>query len=169
MNGVVFIYNELLNPTERKKLLFPFHFISFAYIYGKLYDYREDYIAVENNKVKRSYGNNKIYGAIYAIPHFEHYIRILDSKFACSLSMLGKNNEKDLMHRKVVQAIPIDFNTLDDIARMKYENKKSVELFAYMGNTNNYYIKHRIDMERYREIDGVDKVNFKKQYEGVME
>lgn len=172
MKQLVFLYDRTMDKQYRDKLLLPIHFISYGYINAKMYHYKEHkdtLIAVDNNHVSRKWGNDKVFGAIFLLDYYNVSIRTLDGLYGCSKARLNKNNKNDLMHRVKVPVTLITFNDLDELAVMKYKEKTSIQADAYLGNPNHEWIKHRIKMQRYRVIDGIDKVSFKKMFkqEGV--
>lgn len=168
MKNLIFLYDKLINKVYREKLLLPIHFVTYGFINAKLYEYYDmnEYrvIAVENDNVVRTWGNDKVFGGIFLLDYFNVKIRELDAFYACSKSRLNKNNKNDLMHRKVTEVTPIAFETLEDLAVMKYVQRDSVLINAYLGNPNHKWINHRIKANKYRVIDGIDIENFKELF-----
>lgn len=173
MKNLVFLYDILLDGKYRRETQLPLTFISYAFINAKMYHYyehrygpiRSNLIAVENDAVSRRWGNDKVFGGIFLLDYFNVTIRDLDGLYSCSKSRINKNNRNDLMHRKVIETTPIQFKSLDELSRHKYKRLEIIKTHAYLGNPFHRWISHRIKMERYRVIDGVDKKHFKMLFE----
>lgn len=165
---LIFLYDKAMTKEFRETLNLPLEFITFAFVNGKMYEYYEDgptHIALQNDAIVKSWGNDKIFGAIFALPYYEANIRTLDGLYACSRQRLGMNNPNDIMHRLDIEATPIHFNSIDELARMLYTRRTPIKVQAYFGNPEHQWISHRVLMQRYRVIDGVDHNNFLKLYE----
>lgn len=168
MKQLIFLYDKTMNKNYRNKLLLPIHFISYGYIPAKMYHYKEHkdtLIAIDNNHVSRKWGNDKVFGGVFLLDYYNVTIRTLDGLYACSKARLNNNNKNDLMHRVKTSVTLITFNDLEELTVMKYKEREQVLADTYLGNPNHEWIKHRIKMQRYRVIDGIDKVHFKKMFE----
>jgi hypothetical protein len=154
---LVFVANELLDPQKREILNIPMEFITFAFIEGKMYrHFRNQGTFILPNHI--DWGNNVVYGAIYAISEFDFYIRLLDSYHQCSYSVLGRNHKRDVHHRTETHATPISFDTFDDFTRLKYRERDEVEVQVYQGNPNHPKITQRLHKSNsYRIQSGVDE------------
>ena len=108
--------------------------------------------------VGKAWGNDVVYGGIFALSDYDFYIRLLDSYHQCSLALLGVNHEKDVHHRHRVLATPIAFDSIDELERLKYREREPLTVNMYQGNLNHPKIKQRLDKTvNYRIVDGVDK------------
>ncbi len=168
MKQLIFLYDRTLDKNYRDKLLLPIQFVSYGYINAKMYHYKEHrdtLIALDNNHISRQWGNDKVFGGVFLLDYYNVTIRTLDGLYGCSKARLNKNNNNDLMHRIKVPVTLITFDSLEDLAVMKYKERKVILADTYLGNPNHQWIRHRIKMQRYRVIDGVDKQNFKKMFE----
>lgn len=169
MSKLLFLYNELINPDLIREMKLPLRFVTFAYTDGKLYHhYRRYSTFLLPNGDTKAWGNRNVYGAIFQLDDFDYYIRVIDANHICSLSSLNVNHKNDVMHRLRVPCVPISFNTLDDLGRLKYSEREKHECYTYFGNPNHRKIRQRIVRNpSYRLIDGVDKSNFIKLHEEV--
>jgi hypothetical protein len=170
MNKLVFLSNELQSPLVQRELRLPLQFISFAYVEGKMYrHFRNESTFILPLETSRRWGNLNIYGALFHIDDFDFYIRILDAYHACSLSTLLTNHTKDTHHRHYTNAIPIYFDSLDDMGRLKYREKEKILSHVYIGNPNHDKIKRRVNQKSvsYRVIEGVHKKHFQELYKEV--
>lgn len=143
-------------------------FISFAITKGQLYKFKPHTLSVID---KKEHGNIVVYGGIYLLHDDSFHIRSLDALHNCSLSSLGKNHLLDEAHRVKIQAVPIRFDTLDDLDRLKYEENESITAEMYVANTKHPKINQRTNIKRgirYRIVSGIDKEPFKQQYTGVI-
>ncbi len=103
------------------------------------------------------WGNNVIYGAIYSLRDAPFYIRILDAYQLCSLATLKRNHINDMHHRIQVGAVPISFDSIDELERVKYKEREGVVVQTYVGNPNHPKINQRLNKTNsYRVIDGMD-------------
>lgn len=156
-NTLIFISNELLATDKRRVMHLPLVFISFGFIEGKLYKHFKNDGTFMLEPHNKAWGNNVVYGAIFALSDYDFYIRLLDSYHQCSMSLLGINHSKDVHHRIEVHATPIAFNTWDDFIRLKYSESPSYEVQAYVGNLNHPKITQRLNKTNlYRIESGVD-------------
>lgn len=161
MKNLLFLCNELLSPAVRASLRIPMQFVSYAKIEGKLYRHfrSESTFAIQGNK--RAYGCNAIYGAIFSLSDPEFYLRLLDSYYICSLSLLKRNHAKDLSHRVTAQATPIHFDTLSNLGRLMYRESDSLDVQCYFGNPTHPKISRRLNKSHsYRIADGINKIHF---------
>lgn len=144
----------------------PLIFISFGIVKGKLFQHLHNdgtFITTYG----APWGNDVVYGAIFAIEEFDFYIRLLDAYHQCSISTLNTNHKMDLHHRHVKSVVPIEFDSLDSLERLMYTEKPAIEAFVYIGNTDHSNIQRRLRSTiSYRIIDGVDE-NFIKLYREV--
>lgn len=162
MRQVVFIYNELLDENKQKLAKLPLEFICFAYIKDAvMYDLRGKYYAIEQNTIKRTLKNNKVYGALYILHNSEHFIRTLDAYMTCSKGFIGTNHKLDVHHRVKRKAIPIHFKTVEQFLKVKYNEGDELDVITYLANPNNDVIKaHVSNTVRNREVSGLDINNF---------
>ena len=175
MKKLVFIYDRLLHPDWRSRLKLPLIFISFAFIKGKMFTYRDsrrigNVFIVNPNDITQKRGSDLVYGALFLLDNAEHYLRTLDSMYVCSLARMFKNHDLDLMHRKEVLATPIHFNSLESFQNLLYYEQTPVKCLAYYGNIKNPYIQHRVKGTRgnsNRIIYNVDIDNFTSCYNEV--
>lgn len=165
MTNLIFLYNELLDRQKRDRLRIPIVFIDYAFVQGKLYNVKGKPTAIEYSQIKRNYGNDRIYGAIFSLdePHF--YIRQLDAFYGCSLSRLNTNHKLDYMHRKLVIGSTIGFDTLEQFAVLKYKPISRLKCWVYFGNPEHQQIATQIKRGRSRILEGVDVKSFKICYE----
>jgi hypothetical protein len=169
MSKLLFLYNEIINPSLIREMKLPLRFVTFAYTEGKLYShFRQNSTFILPTGNTKAWGNRLVYGAVFMLDDFEFYVRTLDSYHACSLSAIRTNHQNDIMHRLRVPCVPISFNNLDDLGRLKYSERQQHECFTYFGNPNHRKIRQRlVPNPSYRLIDGVDKESFKQLYEEV--
>ena len=169
MSKLLFLYDTFINPDMIRNLKLPMHFITFAYTEGKLYThFRKDGTFLLPHGTTKAWGNRNVYGSIFQLDDFEFYIRVIDAYQRCSLSSLSRNHNNDIMHRLRVPCVPISFNTLDDLGRLRYSEREEHECYTYFGNPKHRKIRQRLVRNpSYRLIDGVDKANFIKLYEEV--
>lgn len=154
---LIFIGNELLDKSKRDKLSMPLEFITYAFVEGKLYKhYNNDGTFILQHG--KAWGNDVVYGAIFALKDASFYIRLLDSYHQCSLSVLMRNHSRDIHHRTEQMATPISFDSLDDFVSLKYRERSQVEVHVYTGNPNHPKINQRLNKTvSYRISSGVDK------------
>lgn len=161
MTKLLFLHNELMMRAVRVSLRLPLHFVTFAYVEGKLFRHMRNQSTFILPHDGDTWSNRYVYGAIFAPTDFSFYIRQLDAYFACSRDALKRNHSKDLHHRHLVPATPISFDTLDDFGRLKYIERDNVECFAYFGNPIHPKVYQRLQGKHsYRIVDGVDKLSF---------
>jgi hypothetical protein len=73
------------------------------------------------------------------------------------MSTLQGNQRWDIHHRIKVNVNPIHFNTLDELASLKYKEGEPIEVETYIGNVNHPKINQRINNSHsLRVIDGVN-------------
>lgn len=170
MDNLLFLTNEIMNPVRQCELCIPLTFINFGIIKGKMYThYRSNSTFVITN-VEKSYGNEVVYGGLFLCKDFDYYSRILDAYHVCSMSTLFYNHIKDIHHREKVQVTTIKFNSLTDLAILKYQEITQVEAETYVGNLNHPNILKRIlcTNHTYRIADGIDVNNFKELHREVI-
>lgn len=156
-----------MNPSKRDELRIPMTFIGFAIAEGHLFNFTYDKFIVQG---RNEHGNSVVYGAIYLLHDEYYHIRTLDALHNCSLSALGVNHKLDMNHRIASSVIPISFNTLDELDRLKYQEHKSVPVYMYVANSKHPKIHQRINIKRgnrYRILSGIDKESFLSQYREV--
>lgn len=160
MNQILFLSNNLMNPKLQRELGIPLLFISFALIEGKMYKhFRNDGTFVTNSFKK--WGNSVTYGALFLCKDFDFYGAIIDSYHSCSMSSMKRNHIYDVNHRIKVLATPITFNTIDDLAHLKYYEREPIEVDAYLANPKHPKIIKRIGSNKvYRIQDNIDSINF---------
>ena len=160
MKQVVFLYNQLLNENYQKKVKLPLEFVCFAYVKEVvMYKKKETYYAVDRKHLKTRY--NKVYGAMYILDCSEQNLRRLDALMGCSKSLIGSNHKNDIMHRFKIKARPIFFKTVEQFFKMKYNEKEGVEVFIYLANPDNCFIKTNVlNTVKNREVSGLDINNY---------
>lgn len=157
ISKLIFIGNELLDPSRKKQLALPLEFISYGFVKGKLYKHfmNDGTFLLQYGK---AWGNDVVYGGIFALNDYDFYIRLLDSYHQCSMSALGRNHSRDVHHRKAHQATPISFTTIDELCSLKYRERSPVEVQVYLGNPNHPKINQRLNKTvSYRITDGIDR------------
>lgn len=154
--SLLFISNELLNPTLQKEMRLPLDFVTFAHIKGNMYTHFRKHSTFTLHPAK-VWGNEVVYGALFSLRDYEFYIRILDAYNLCSLSTLGKNHNRDVHHRITVEATPISFSSVDELERLQYRERESIQADTYLGNPKHPKINQRLNKTNsYRVIDGID-------------
>lgn len=166
MDKLIFLSNEIMNPSIHTAMRIPLHFISFAHIKGKMYKHfgnRSTFtLPIDVNK---SWGNDVAYGAVFVCKDFDFYARILDAYFVCSMTTMLRNHNQDLHHRFLTEATLLQFNTLEELATLKYKEGEPIDVLTYMGNLKHPKISQRLNKTiSYRITDGIDKDNFKKLF-----
>lgn len=174
MTKLVFFSNELMRPSIRHELKVPLEFIAFSHIKGNMYHHwysgNSNMYPVNTFVLQkdRQWGNNVVYGALYLLNDFDFWIRVLDSYHGCSKSILTKNHNNDIHHREVLPCTPIMFNTLDELARLKYMEKEHVNAHVYLGNQKHPKINKRfLTTKSYRILNGIDVASFTEQFREV--
>lgn len=158
---LVFLYNELLDRELRDAMCLDGTFVSFAYIEDvKMYQLDiENVTVVKYDDVTQGYGNNKVYGAIYMLNDRE-YLRYINAYMLCSNSVLGGNHKYDTNHLYKMEATVISFDTLDQLARLRYNIISKVEVFTYLGNIEKEEVTNRVRQSRYRIASGMLEDSF---------
>lgn len=167
MNKLIFLANNLQSPKVQKKMNLPLQFINFGIIKGRMYKYfgKNDVFVIPIESY-REWGNTVIYGGIFLCNDFDFYSRILDAYHICSMSTLLCNHKNDIFHRVHVDVTPIYFETLDELARLKYkESKETFKVQTYIANINHPKINNRLNKTNsYRVIDGLNAEKFKELF-----
>ena len=142
-------------------------FISFAMVEAKMYtQFRSKGTFITN--ITRDWGNSVVYGGLFLLHDFDFYIRLVDAYNNCSLTTLRKNHKNDMQHRIVQEVVPIKFKNLDELERLKYQEREPLKAHMYVGNPNHPKIDKRTkSFISYRIIDGVDKEYFLQLYKGL--
>ena len=154
MKEAIFIYNELLDEKKQELYKLPINFICFAYLNkAKLYNLNGKCYITKTNI------NNKVYGALYILDNSHQNIRILDAIMGCSRSITGKNHIKDMNWREKVTITPINFNSIEDFMKMRYNEKSDISVITYFANINNNYIKNKVIKSYNRETCDFDIEN----------
>ena len=86
-----------------------------------------------------------MYGAIFSVPDFIFYSGILDSYHRCSLSRIRQNHANDHEHRIETKATIIAFESIEELASLRYREGTEVDVFAYVGNESHDEIMKRIN------------------------
>ena len=145
-------------------------FITFAHTDGRMYTtHRNERTFVA--KGVRQHGNSVVYGAVFLLPDPYYHIRTLDGMMLCSKSALGRNHDRDYMHRVVGSVTPIRFNTLDELNRLMYTEGEEIKVQQYVGNINHPEIKHRVSVKKVRNYsvsNGVDEQPFLELLRGIL-
>ena len=170
MSNLIFLYNELMNPDVFSSMQIPLEFIAFGITDAKMYSQAfgggNFIVPLDTNK---KWGNDKVYGALYILKDVRFYLGILDAYHACSYDKLRRNHFMDIHHRHEIDVTPIFFNSLDDLSRLKYREGTTIPAVAYMGNIKHPKINLRVSSSQSRRIiDGIDPLNYKKQYMEVL-
>lgn len=162
MRQVIFLYNELLDQDYQQKLKIPLDFISFAYIEDAvMYDMNGRYIAIEKGALRNTNRYKKVYGALFLLHNSEHFLRSLDASLMCSKTLLGFNHKLDEHHRLNLKATPIQFKSIEDFFKMKYNEGEPLRVLSYLGNPENEFIKTNVlNTVKNREVSGLDVNNF---------
>lgn len=166
MDKLIFLSNELQNPHQQRDLRIPLEFITFGMTEGRMYKHFRNQsnfvIPLDSMQV---WGNKVVYGGLFLCKDFDFYARILDAYHVCSLSRLYKNHDLDVHHRVEVDITPIYFQTIEELARLKYREGEPIKAETYMGNLKHAKITQRLNKTvSYRIIDGIDKDNFKQLF-----
>lgn len=176
MNELVFLTNELINPSVQRKMKLPLTFIGYGIIRGRMYFFNQprnnhakggsfvytatDYVGANRSRV--------VYGGLFVCSDYEFYSRTLDSYHTCSMSTLLRNHTLDLQHRQNIDVIPIYFDTLDDLYSLKYyEGVETIKASAYIANPNHPKIMRNVKIVQfnsYRIQSGIDKKNFEELF-----
>lgn len=150
----------------QRDMRIPLEFITFAFVEAKMYKHFKNDSVFLLQPDNRKWGNNVVYGALYTLRDFEFYIRNLDAFHICSLSTLRTNHIKDIHHRVITSATPINFASLNNFSRLLYKEGSPIDVQTYVGNPNHPKIQQRLNKTiSYRLTDGVDIENFKKTWE----
>ncbi|MDD2493882.1 MAG: hypothetical protein PHE29_01685 [Tissierellia bacterium] len=171
MDKLIFLVNELQNPIRQRELHIPLTFISFGFIKGKLYKHYHSKSTFAINDMNKKWGNETVYGGLFLCKDFNYYARILDAYHVCSMSTLYRNHIRDIHHRTKINITTISFNSLNDLARLKYNETTQIKAETYIGNPNHPNISKRVlcTNHTYRIIDGIDVNNFKTLYREVVD
>ena len=166
MDKLIFLHNELMSTEVQRQMGIPMQFVSFAIAEGKMYKhYHNPSNFIIGLKETKQWGNKAVYGAIFLCKDFEFYSAILDAFHACSMSTLTTNHARDFHHRSEVNVIPISFDSLEDLSRLKYREKEAIKAQIYKGNVEHPKISCRLNNHNsFRIIDGIDARNFKQLY-----
>jgi hypothetical protein len=155
ISNLIFLSNDLLAPTLRRRARIPLEFITFAHIKANLYrNIRNDGVV---NIIGHKYrGNDVTYGAIFLLKDFDFHIRTLDAYHSCSLSALRRNHNLDVQHRLVVPTTPITFSSIDELERLLYVEREVVDVQAYIGNLTHPKLKQKVANTRSQRLpDGL--------------
>lgn len=169
MNSLIFLSNELMNPVIQRELRLPLEFITFGMTKGKMYKhFKNKGTFILPPKLSKAWGNTFIYGGLFICKDFDFYARILDAYHVCSLSTMLRNHNQDVQHRVEVEVITIHFQTLDELARLKYREGESIKANTYIGNIKHPKIKIRTKKTtHYRVTSGVDAPHFTQLFRGI--
>lgn len=97
---------------------------------------------------KQRWGNNIVYGGLFLLRDFHFYIRNLDALHTCSLSLLGRNHDLDMEHRKLLPVIPISFDDVEEFVSLRYKENESILANVYVGNPKHPKIQQRVVKSR---------------------
>ncbi len=171
LSNLLFLTNELQSPFLYKQMKLPLEFIAFGITEGKMYKhFRNQSTFVAPVDIRGKNGNIVVYGGLFHCSDVNFYLRIFDAYHVCSLNTLHKNHINDLHHRIITNITPIYFNTLDELARLKYREGETLPAHTYIGNIKHPNIKRRIftvPFTSYRIKDGIVARCFKSLYEEV--
>lgn len=141
---MIFLYNSLL--TKHLEMNIPSVYLCTAKVEGKLFTYPQnpkETFMIESG-LTPNYKNRWVYGIVIDLPDEEFYLRILDSYMICSKSALRINHDKDIYHRKTLNATPILYDSLKDLSRLKYTELEPIPVETYVGNMLQPKLKKRI-------------------------
>lgn len=151
-------------------LKLPLQFVCYGITPAKMfYHFRntDTFIVADDNIPTRSWGNSVVYGGLFLCNDFDFYSRVLDGYHLCSMSLLGRNHQRDLHHRHIINVTPIYFDTLEQLARLQYTEGQPIMAQGYFGNPQHPNILRRIiiryKMSR-RIEEGIDAPNFKELF-----
>lgn len=148
-----------MNSNWQRTLRVPLHFMQFAFVEGKLFympQKKSTFVITDLPK----WGNDVVYGGIFALKDYHFYIRSLDAYMGCTKSTLGRNHQYDMQHRINVSATTISFDTIEEFTRLLYKEVNTVNCEMYVGNDSHPKLQDRLT-HRHRITDGLDKHNFK--------
>lgn len=161
----------MLNPGFQEQLKLPLEFMSYGISFAKMYyqfGKKDTFIIANDDIPNKLWGNSVVYGAIFLLKDFDFYSRVLDGYHLCSQAVLGRNHVRDVQHRRITEIKPIFFNSIDELARLKYkESDEPIEAQCYFGNLQHPKILRRIMASvkyQHRILDGVDPQNFKELF-----
>ena len=152
-------------PSVQRKYKLKLEFIAYGLIEGTLFDLlpwnkRKVGCIIENGTT--SHRENVVYGALFYCKNFEFDSAILDAFHDCKYSILGMNHPKDRTHRKEVEVAVIHFDTLNDLAYLRYKEVTKIKAIAYFGNPNHPKINHKVFKRNvYRLQDGIFPQQFR--------
>ena len=161
---LLFLSDNLIDPTNQKLANLPLDFVCFAHTDGKMYHCNGNTVVAKD---VGSHGNSVVYGAVYALRDEYYHIRTLDALFNCSLSGLGRNHSLDVQHRRREVVTPIQFRSLDELSRLLYRELEPLEVDMYVANNTHPTIQKRITRTQkfnYRIKDGINKKSFLAQF-----
>jgi len=169
---LIFLTGTLCNRAFRAKARIPLIPISFAICEGTLINSKYGTLHLPSS-AKRIWGNKVVYGMLFELHHAEHYKQVLAG---LELSYVnGKRvNKYDVRVQQRVNIIPIKFNNLETLQRLRYEEKEPIVATAFLANTSNKLVKRLLkDYSHYVRIQsGISsslymelKNNYEKQTE----
>lgn len=160
----VFVYDDILILKIQKLLqLNPIN-ETFAEATGKMYMMYRQPIMLKPNDVTHGRGLRRVLGAILEFDEdqMEKVVYTLDNYKASSASRLGIQRPNDYTYRTTMPVHPIVFKTLKQLQEYKYEYRRPIECYVYLGNPLNPYVIHNIKADKHVKIsDGVYKRGFK--------
>ena len=171
-SNLIFISNELIDPDLYKKLNIPLEFITFAHTDGEMYSHFKNngvFFLPHNWGIRKSWGNTKVYVAVFLLKDYFFYVDLLDAYHACSKNKLTYNHINDIHHRVQVSVTPIKFNTIDELSSLRYREGQEVDVVSYVGNTKHPKIKQRLTTQNnYREVNGCYELGIRKLFREVL-
>lgn len=155
--GLVFIYDELMKKETQQKLKLNMKFVSLAYVEGyKLYHYRKSFVASSHECTRRTWGNDKVYGAVYQIP--KENVTLLDAFYYYFPSQ--KETQNNLRDKKIDNVTLFSINSLDDLLSYRLKVHNVVSCALYVANVNDKRFIRHIRSKRYRNVEGIDKYHY---------
>jgi len=156
MNNLIFISNDLMVKKTQHTLKIPLTFVSYGYMKGKMYKHFRSKDTFVLPSIK-PWNGNIVYGCVFLLQDKE-YFDLLDAYHGCSLSRLNRNHSLDLHHRIISTIVPISFESLSSLGRLKYTERSEITCQNYIGNVMHPNIKRRTNKTHsYRITDGINK------------
>ena len=155
MNSLLFLTNNLQQPTLRHNHLIPAEPLGIGLMCGRMYQYGSDSLVA--NPPHKPQGNSVVYGTLYHITNFEHWIRAIDAYHYCSLSLLGRAHQLDLQHREERDIMLINPTDTEALLSLNYTELSTVKAYVYVANENHPKVKQltNYNLHRYRINSGL--------------
>ena len=121
-----------------------------AFISARMFMANNQPICVDINTGKLRHGGCIIYGVIHEVEIDKIGIELFDRIQSCSLSIMGINYVNDLTHRVISPVKVIKFDSVDSFINYEYEVIGDDNVWVYLGNPQNPYIKDVIFNNSYK-------------------